>query len=79
VGLDGKTTLAEQAQTALKLQGGSKSAIETAAKAVRKAERFLLSAYTARAIIISRSAIFSRATLRLKWGSVPRIPISTYT
>ena len=36
VGLDGKTSLAEKAETVLRLQGGSKSAIETAAKAVRK-------------------------------------------
>ena len=37
VGLDGKTSVVEKIETALKLQGGSKSAIETASQCVRKA------------------------------------------
>lgn len=36
VGLDGKMSLFEKVETALKLQGGSKSAIEIASQAVRK-------------------------------------------
>lgn len=36
VGLDGKMSLMEKVETALKLQGGSKSAIEIASQAVRK-------------------------------------------
>ena len=36
VGLDGKMTVIERAETLLKLQGGSKSAIEIATQAVRK-------------------------------------------
>ena len=36
VGLDGKMSLVEKVETALKLQGGSKSAIEIASQAVRK-------------------------------------------
>lgn len=36
VGLDGKTSVVEKIETALKLQGGSKSAIETASQCIRK-------------------------------------------
>ena len=36
VGVDGKMSLVEKVETALKLQGGSKSAIEMAGQAVRK-------------------------------------------
>lgn len=36
VGLDGKTSVMEKIETALKLQGGSKSAIETASQCIRK-------------------------------------------
>ena len=36
VGMDGRMTLMERIETALKLQGGSKSAVEIAARAVRK-------------------------------------------
>lgn len=36
VGLDGKMSVVEKIETALKLQGGSKSAIETASQCVRK-------------------------------------------
>ena len=36
VGLDGKTSVVEKIETAFKLQGASKSAIETASQCIRK-------------------------------------------
>ncbi|MFR3389266.1 MAG: hypothetical protein ACLTT1_00225 [[Clostridium] scindens] len=36
IGLDGKTSVMEKIETALKLQGRSKSAIETASQCIRK-------------------------------------------
>ena len=71
VGMDGKMTTIEMVQTALKLQGGSKSAIEIATQAVRKGGTVsLVGVYGARYNNFPLGDFFSR-NITLKMGQCP--------
>lgn len=71
VGMDGKMTVMEKIETALKLQGGSKSAIETAANAVRKGGTVsLVGVYGARYNMFPLGDFFAR-NITLKMGQCP--------
>lgn len=71
VGMDGKMSVIEKAETLLKLQGGSKSAIEIASQAVRKAGTVsLVGVYGARYNNFPLGDFFSR-NITLKMGQCP--------
>ncbi|MDF3005649.1 MAG: theronine dehydrogenase-like Zn-dependent dehydrogenase [Oscillospiraceae bacterium] len=71
VGMDGKMSTIEMVETALKLQGGSKSAIEIAAQAVRKGGTVVLvGVYGARYNMFPLGDFFSR-NITLKMGQCP--------
>jgi S-(hydroxymethyl)glutathione dehydrogenase / alcohol dehydrogenase len=71
VGMDGNMTLFEKVETALKLQGGSKSAIEMAAKAVRKSGVVsFLGVYGARYNMFPFGDFFSK-NITMKMGQCP--------
>ncbi|MDF2699423.1 MAG: glutathione-dependent formaldehyde dehydrogenase [Haloplasmataceae bacterium] len=71
VGLDGKMTLIEKVETLLKLQGGSKSAIELAAQCVRKNGLVVLvGVYGLRYNNFPLGDFFSR-NISLKMGQCP--------
>jgi S-(hydroxymethyl)glutathione dehydrogenase / alcohol dehydrogenase len=71
VGMDGKMTVLEMAQSALKLQGGSKSAIEIATQAVRKGGTVsLIGVYGARYNMFPLGDFFAR-NITLKMGQCP--------
>lgn len=71
VGMDGKMTKFEMIQTALKLQGGSKSAIEIATQAVRKGGTVsLVGVYGARYNMFPLGDFFAR-NITLKMGQCP--------
>jgi S-(hydroxymethyl)glutathione dehydrogenase / alcohol dehydrogenase len=71
VGMDGKMTAFELVETVLKLQGGSKSAIETATQAVRKGGTVvLIGVYGARYNNFPLGDFFSR-NITLKMGQCP--------
>ncbi len=71
VGMDGKMTPLEMVETVLKLQGGSKSAIELAAQAVRKCGTVqLVGVYGARYNMFPLGDLFSR-NITLKMGQAP--------
>lgn len=71
VGMDGKMTTFEFLETVLKLQGGSKSAIEMAAQAVRKGGTVsLVGVYGARYNNFPLGDFFSR-NITLKMGQCP--------
>ena len=71
VGLDGKMSTFEKIETALKLQGGSKSAIELAAQCVRKCGTVvLLGVYGTRYNSFPLGDFFSR-NITLKMGQCP--------
>ena len=71
VGMDGKMTVMEKIETALKLQGGSKSAIEIASQAVRKGGTVsLVGVYGARYNMFPLGDFFSR-NITLKMGQCP--------
>lgn len=71
VGMDGKMTVLEMAETALKLQGGSKSAIEIASQAVRKGGTVsVVGVYGARYNMFPFGDFFSR-NITLKMGQCP--------
>lgn len=71
VGMDGKMTLMEKVETALKLQGGSKSAIEIATQAVRKGGTVsMVGVYGARYNMFPLGDFFSR-NITLKMGQCP--------
>lgn len=71
VGLDGKTTAVEKIETLLKLQGGSKSAIEIASQAVRKGGTVsMVGVYGARYNNFPLGDFFSR-NITLKMGQCP--------
>ena len=71
VGMDGKMTLLEMAESALKLQGGSKSAIEIATQAVRKGGTVsLVGVYGARYNMFPLGDFFAR-NITLKMGQCP--------
>lgn len=71
VGMDGKMTMMEKAETALKIQGGSKSAIEIASHAVRKGGTIsLVGVYGGRYNGFPLGDFFSR-NITLKMGQCP--------
>ena len=71
VGLDGKMSLVEKVETALKLQGGSKSAIEIATQAVRKCGTVVfVGVYGSRYNNFPLGDFFSR-NITLKMGQCP--------
>jgi len=71
VGMDGRMTLMEKIETALKLQGGSKSAIEIAAKAVRKDGTVsVVGVYGGRYNMFPLGDFFAR-NITLKMGQCP--------
>jgi S-(hydroxymethyl)glutathione dehydrogenase/alcohol dehydrogenase len=71
VGMDGKMTVLEMAESALKLQGGSKSAIEIATQAVRKGGTVaLVGVYGARYNMFPLGDFFAR-NITLKMGQCP--------
>lgn len=71
VGMDGKMTMVEKVETLLKLQGGSKSAIEIATQAVRKGGTVsLVGVYGARYNAFPLGDFFSR-NITLKMGQCP--------
>jgi len=71
VGMDGRMTFMEKIETALKLQGGSKSAVEIAAKAVRRGGTVsVLGVYGARYNMFPLGDFFSR-NVTLKMGICP--------
>jgi S-(hydroxymethyl)glutathione dehydrogenase/alcohol dehydrogenase len=76
VGMDGKMTTFEKIETLLKLQGGSKSAIEIATQAVRKGGTVsLVGVYGARYNLFPLGDFFAR-NITLKMG---QCPAHTYT
>ena len=71
VGMDGKMTAFEKVETVLKLQGGSKSAIEIAAGAVRKGGTVaLVGVYGARYNMFPLGDFFARG-ITLRMGQCP--------
>ena len=71
VGMDGKMSTVETIETALKLQGGSKSAIEIATQAVRKGGTVsLVGVYGARYNLFPLGDFFAR-NITLKMGQCP--------
>ncbi|MDF2535170.1 MAG: theronine dehydrogenase-like Zn-dependent dehydrogenase [Bacillales bacterium] len=71
VGMDGKMTTFEKIETLLKLQGGSKSAIEIATQAVRKGGTVsLVGVYGARYNLFPLGDFFAR-NITLKMGQCP--------
>lgn len=71
VGMDGKMTALEKVETALKLQGGSKSAIEIATQAVRKGGTVsMVGVYGARYNMFPLGDFFAR-NITLKMGQCP--------
>lgn len=71
VGMDGKMTTFEMIETMLKLQGGSKSAIEIATQAVRKGGTVsMVGVYGARYNMFPLGDFFSR-NITLKMGQCP--------
>jgi len=71
VGMDGKMSTFEKIETALKLQGGSKSAIEIATQAVRKGGTVsMVGVYGARYNLFPLGDFFSR-NVTLKMGQCP--------
>ncbi len=71
VGMDGKMTYVEMVETALKLQGGSKSAIEIATQAVRKGGTVsVVGVYGARYNNFPLGDFFAR-NITLKMGQCP--------
>lgn len=71
VGLDGKMSTFEKIETALKLQGGSKSAIEIATQAVRKGGTVsLVGVYGSKYNLFPLGDFFSR-NITLKMGQCP--------
>lgn len=71
VGMDGKMTVLEMVESALKLQGGSKSAIEIATQAVRKGGTVsLVGVYGARYNMFPLGDFFSR-NITLTMGQCP--------
>ncbi len=71
VGMDGKMTTLEMIETALKLQGGSKSAIEIATQAVRKGGTVsMVGVYGARYNMFPLGDFFAR-NITLKMGQCP--------
>lgn len=71
VGMDGKMTAVEKVETLLKLQGGSKSAIEVATQAVRKGGTVsLVGVYGARYNMFPLGDFFAR-NITLKMGQCP--------
>lgn len=71
VGLDGKMTILEKIESAMKLQGGSKSAIEIATQAVRKGGTVsLVGVYGARYNMFPLGDFFAR-NVTLKMGQCP--------
>lgn len=71
VGMDGKMSNIEKIETALKLQGGSKSAIELSAQAVRKnGTVMMVGVYGARYNLFPLGDFFSR-NITLKMGQCP--------
>lgn len=71
VGMDGKMTKLEKVETLLKLQGGSKSAIEIATQAVRKCGIVVLvGVYGARYNMFPLGDFFSR-NITIKMGQCP--------
>ena len=71
VGMDGKMTKIEKVETLLKLQGGSKSAIEIATQAVRKCGTVVLvGVYGARYNMFPLGDFFAR-NITLKMGQCP--------
>ena len=75
VGMDGKMTTLEKIETLMKLQGGSKSAIEIATQAVRKGGTVsLVGVYGARYNMFPLGDFFAR-NITLKMG---QCPVHTY-
>ena len=73
VGIDGKMSLVEKVETALKLQGGSKSAIEIASQAVRKCGHVaLVGVYGTKYNNFPLGNFFTR-NITLKMGQCPAI------
>jgi S-(hydroxymethyl)glutathione dehydrogenase/alcohol dehydrogenase len=71
VGMDGKMSVLEKVESALKMQGGSKSAIEIAAQAVRKGGTVaMVGVYGARYNLFPLGDFFSR-NVTLKMGQCP--------
>jgi S-(hydroxymethyl)glutathione dehydrogenase/alcohol dehydrogenase len=71
VGMDGKMTTFERVETLLKMQGGSKSAIELAAQAVRKCGTVqLVGVYGSRYNLFPLGDFFAR-NITLKMGQCP--------
>ncbi|MDO4536521.1 MAG: zinc-dependent alcohol dehydrogenase [Clostridium perfringens] len=71
VGMDGKMSTIEKVETMLKIQGGSKSAIEIAAQAVKKCGTVaLVGVYGARYNMFPLGDFFSR-NITLKMGQCP--------
>lgn len=71
VGMDGKMSAIEKVETALKLQGGSKSALEIASQAVRKGGTIQFTGvYGARYNMFPFGDFFSR-NVTLKMGQCP--------
>ena len=71
VGMDGKMSAIEKVETMLKIQGGSKSAIEIAAQAVKKCGTVaLVGVYGARYNMFPLGDFFSR-NITLKMGQCP--------
>lgn len=71
VGMDGKMTVLEMVESALKLQGGSKSAIEIATQAVRKGGTVsLVGVYGGRYNMFPLGDFFSR-NITLTMGQCP--------
>ncbi|MFZ5352277.1 MAG: zinc-dependent alcohol dehydrogenase [Bacillota bacterium] len=71
VGMDGKMTVIEMVESALKLQGGSKSAIEMATQAVRKGGTVsMVGVYGARYNAFPLGDFFAR-NITLKMGQCP--------
>lgn len=71
VGMDGKMSKIERIETALKLQGGSKSAIEIATQAVRKCGTVsMVGVYGAKYNLFPLGYFFSR-NITLKMGQCP--------
>ncbi|MCQ4923305.1 glutathione-dependent formaldehyde dehydrogenase [Tissierella carlieri] len=71
VGMDGKMSFIEKMETALKLQGGSKSAIEISTQAVRKGGTIsMVGVYGARYNMFPLGDFFSR-NITIKMGQCP--------
>ena len=76
VGMDGRMTKLERVETLLKLQGGSKSAIEIASQAVRKGGTVVMvGVYGAKYNLFPLGDFFSR-NITLKMG---QCPVQAYT